>query len=172
MSVKFLKSNGFFGYRVRREIEGKTHQHYFSLKKNGKRLVGKERELVKKEAELLDQKLSEMQVRLKKESDQTIVDEAGARRKILYRFNKRKDGSKHPVFRVATTSRLFGKVMSTSVSIAIHGRIGAWKKAVDHYCFHKEIDPSDKAYRDLIALCPGPDEVSEKIIKPRLLKRQ
>ena len=40
MSVELLDNPRFFGFRVRRQIEGKTYQEYFSLKASGKRLRG------------------------------------------------------------------------------------------------------------------------------------
>ena len=37
MSVELLDTTRFHGFRVRRQIAGKTFQEYFSLKKDGKR---------------------------------------------------------------------------------------------------------------------------------------
>ena len=37
MSVKLLDNDAFYGYRVRRTVDAKLYQEYFSLKKNGKR---------------------------------------------------------------------------------------------------------------------------------------
>ena len=36
MSVELLDTPRFHGYRVRRQINGKTYQEYFSLKQDGK----------------------------------------------------------------------------------------------------------------------------------------
>ena len=47
MSVELLDNPRFFGFRVRRQIDGKTYQEYFSLKANGKRMRGAARAEVK-----------------------------------------------------------------------------------------------------------------------------
>ena len=47
MSVELLDNPRFFGFRVRRQIEGKTYQEYFSLKENSKRMRGAKRAEVK-----------------------------------------------------------------------------------------------------------------------------
>ena len=43
MSVELLDTPRFHGYRVRRQINGKTYQEYFSLKEDGKRIRGSKR---------------------------------------------------------------------------------------------------------------------------------
>jgi hypothetical protein len=40
MSVELLDTPRFHGYRVRRQIDGKTYQEYFSLKADGRRIRG------------------------------------------------------------------------------------------------------------------------------------
>ena len=40
MSVELLDNPRFYGFRVRRQIDGKTYQEYFSLKENSKRMRG------------------------------------------------------------------------------------------------------------------------------------
>ena len=54
MSVELLDTTRFHGFRVRRQIAGKTFQEYFSLKENGKRLRGAPRAAVKEQAETRD----------------------------------------------------------------------------------------------------------------------
>ena len=51
MSVELLDTPRFHGFRVRRQIAGKTFQEYFSLKENGKRIRGARRAEIKAEAE-------------------------------------------------------------------------------------------------------------------------
>jgi hypothetical protein len=58
MSVELLDTPRFFGYRVRRQIGGKTYQEYFSLKDEGKRLRGDRRSLVKAQADARDAELA------------------------------------------------------------------------------------------------------------------
>ena len=50
MSVKLLDNEAFYGYRVRRTVNGKLYQEYFSLKKGGKRMGPKLRKLAQAEA--------------------------------------------------------------------------------------------------------------------------
>ena len=54
MSVELLDNPSFFGFRVRRQIDGKTYQEYFSLKANGKRMRGAARAEVKAAADARD----------------------------------------------------------------------------------------------------------------------
>ena len=61
MSVELLDTPRFFGYRVRRQIQGRTYQEYFSLKENGKRLRGEKRARVKAAAEARDDELARRQ---------------------------------------------------------------------------------------------------------------
>lgn len=46
VSVKLLDNDAFYGYRVRRSVDGKLYQEYFSLKREGKRLSGRARQEV------------------------------------------------------------------------------------------------------------------------------
>ena len=68
MSVELLDTSRFHGFRVRRQIAGKTYQEYFSLKENGKRVRGAARAAVKAEAEARDAVLEKMQAKAKAEA--------------------------------------------------------------------------------------------------------
>ena len=57
MSVKLLDNEAFYGYRVRRTVDGKLYQEYFSLKKNGKRMGLRLHKQVEKQAIARDQGL-------------------------------------------------------------------------------------------------------------------
>ena len=58
MSLELLDSPRFYGDRVRRQVEGKTYQEYFSLKENSKRLRGASEGLKRKAiAEARDEEL-------------------------------------------------------------------------------------------------------------------
>ena len=59
MSVELLDTTRFHGFRVRRQITGKTFQEYFSLKANGKKIRGAERAKVKAKAASLLASLAE-----------------------------------------------------------------------------------------------------------------
>ena len=57
MSVELLDNPRFYGFRVRRQIDGKTYQEYFSLKENSKRLRGAKKAEVKTLADARDAEL-------------------------------------------------------------------------------------------------------------------
>ena len=46
-------------------------------------------------------------------------------------------------------SRVRGKIVNTTVSIAKHGRVEAWARAVDFYCEHKRIGKRRIVYIDI-----------------------
>lgn len=162
MSVELLDNPRFHGFRVRRQIEGKTYQEYFSLKENGKRLRGARRAEVKEVAVKRDAELAQVQAKSKEQADREInLDEAGQVKGILCRLKKEKSGSMTPVFQVGIMSRVTGKIVNTTVSINKHGIEGAWNKAVDFYCQHKNISKRTKVYKDLIARCPKKAKVNK-----------
>ncbi len=165
MSVELLDNPRFHGFRVRRQIDGKTYQEYFSLKENGKRLRGARRAAVKEIAEARDAELAKLQQKSKEKADREIqLDDSGQVKGILCRLKREKSGSMTPVFQVGIMSRETGKIVNTTVSINKHGIEGAWEKAVDFYCKHKQINKRAKIYKDLIAMCPKKARVT-KLLK-------
>ena len=68
MSVELLDTTRFHGFRVRRQIAGKTYQEYFSLKKDGKCMRGAARAAVKQQAEDRDAVLQKLQTKAKAEA--------------------------------------------------------------------------------------------------------
>ena len=162
MSVELLDNPRFHGFRVRRQIEGKTYQEYFSLKANGKRLRGEKRAAVKDVAEKRDAELAAIQQKSKDKADKEIqLDETGQVKGILCRSKKEKSGTMTPVFQVGIMSRVTNKIVNTTVSINKHGIPGAWERAVDFYCEHKNISKRTKIYKDLIARCPKKAQVTK-----------
>lgn len=165
MSVELLDNPRFHGFRVRRQIDGKTYQEYFSLKANGKRLRGAKRAEVKSVADKRDEELATIQQRSRDKADKEIqLDAAGQVKGILCRLKKEKSGTMTPVFQVGIMSRETGKIVNTTVSINRHGIEGAWTRAVDFYCRHKQISKRTKIYKDLIAMCPKKAQVN-KLLK-------
>ena len=161
MSVELLDNPRFHGFRVRRQIDGKTFQEYFSLKENGKRLRGAKRAAVKEVAEKRDAELAAMQQKSKDKADKEIsVDGSGQVKGILCREKKEKSGTMTPVFQVGIMSRVTGKIVNTTVSINKHGIPGAWERAVDFYCKHKNISKRSNVYKNLIARCPKKAQVT------------
>ena len=162
MSVELLDNPRFHGFRVRRQIDGKTYQEYFSLKENGKRLRGAKRAEVKETAEKRDAQLASIQQKNKDKADKEIqLDDSGQVKGILCREKKEKSGTMTPVFQVGIMSRVTKKIVNTTVSINRHGIPGAWERAVAFYCEHKGINKRSKVYKDLIARCPKKAQVTK-----------
>lgn len=165
MSVELLDTPRFFGYRVRRQIQGKTYQEYFSLKEDGKRLRGERRSAVKAEAEARDEELSRQQETLQhKRAKEIRVDGNGQVRGILCRLKAEKSGNKTPVFQIGVMSLLENRIVNTTVSINRFGIDEAWQRAVEFYAKHKKISKRSSAYRALVAARPGPAQV-ERLLK-------
>lgn len=160
MSVELLDSPRFHGYRVRRQIHGKTYQEYFPLKHNGKRLRGERRARVKAQAEARDAELGAQQAALQhKRAREVRVDQSGQVRGILCRLKAEKSGNLTPVFQIGMMSLLEDRIVNTTVSINKFGIEEAWHRAVDFYARHKKISRRSGAYKALLAARPGPDQV-------------
>lgn len=156
MSVELLDTTRFHGFRVRRQIAGKTYQEYFSLKKDGKRLRGPARSKVKAEAEKRDEQLEKLQDKAKAEAARTaLFDKDGKVRGILFRMKTEKSGTRTPVFQIGIMSAKADKIVNTTVSINLHGLKGAWEKAVDFYCEHKKISKRSPLYKQLLKAQPS-----------------
>lgn len=157
MTVELLDSPRFHGFRVRRQISGKTYQEYFPLKADGVRLRGARREAVRKQAEARDAELAGEQQSARNVAARTIhVDAQGRVRGILYRLKTEKSGRRTPVFQIGIMSSRDERIVNTTVSISRHGLAEAWQRAVDFYAEHKQIHKRAKAYRDLLAARPTP----------------
>ena len=160
MSVELLDTSRFHGYRVRRQIEGKTYQEYFSLKPNGKRLRGQQRTAVQALAQARDDELRELQQKLRGKSARAVhIAGKGQVRGILCRLKAEKNGSKTPVFQVGLMSVVKGKIVNTTVSINKFGVEAAWQRAVDYFATHKGISRRSRAYRELLAAQPSAAQV-------------
>ena len=160
MSVELLDSPRFHGYRVRRQIGGKTYQEYFPLKKDGRRLNGASRAAVKQQAETRDEELEGMQAATRdKAARQIHIAEDGQVKGILCRLKAEKSGSHTPVFQIGVSSQLSGKIVNTTVSINKFGTHEAWRRAVEFYVHHKQISKRSRAYRQLLEAEPTPVEV-------------
>lgn len=171
MSVELLDTTRFHGFRVRRQIAGKTYQEYFSLKKDGKRLRGADRAKVKAAAEKRDAQLEKMQAKAKVEAARTaLFDKDGKVRGILFRMKTEKSGTRTPVFQIGIMSDKAGKIVNTTVSINLHGLKGAWEKAVDFYCEHKRISKRSDLYRKLLRAQPSNKQL-EAMKRKRRRKR-
>ncbi|MEY3042666.1 MAG: hypothetical protein RLZZ174_1748 [Pseudomonadota bacterium] len=172
MSVELLNSPRFYGYRVRRQIDGRTFQEYFSLKKDGKRIRGPERAALKVQAEERDQELKALQQKSREGlARRRAVDEKGRVRGVLFRLKQEKSGTQTPVFQVGIHSFVEQRIVNTTVSISRHGLTGAWRRAIDFYALHKKIGPRSKAYKSLLDACPS-EGALKKLLKEGASKRQ
>lgn len=155
MSVELLDTARFHGFRVRRQIAGKTFQEYFSLKKDGKRLRGAARADIKAKAEARDAQLARQQIKARKEAAQAnVLDRKGKVRGIIFRMKTEKSGTRTPVFQIGIMSTKLDKIVNTTVSINLHGLKGAWQKAVEFYCEHKKIRRNSPLFKKLLQAQP------------------
>jgi hypothetical protein len=140
LSIKLLDNEAFYGYRVRRTVNGRLYQEYFSLKRNGKRMGPTLRKQVESEANARDIALAELQQRSKRElKAERCFTGDGLVRGISYLLKTEKSGTVTPIFQVGIASELKEKVVCTSFSLNAHGKQDAWHKAIDTYTKHKLI---------------------------------
>lgn len=169
MSVKLLDNEAFYGYRVRRTVDAKLFQEYFSLKKGGKRLNGTIKKKIEKEAVNRDDELAISQAKAKRANKAArCFNFNGSVRGISYLVKTEKSGTKTPIFQVGIASEADGKIICTSYSINAHGKDIAWKMAVDTFAKHKSIGRATKLYKELIAAMPA--RAVKKVAKKPLKK--
>lgn len=155
MSVKLLDNDAFYGYRVRRTVNGKLYQEYFSLKNQGKPLGPRLRKKVEVQANQRDAELAEEQVKVKKKLKSIRCFNAdGSVKGISYLLKTEKSGTVTPIFQIGIASELDNKIVCTSFSLNAHGKEQAWDKAVDAYAKHKLIRKNTKLYKSLLAGMP------------------
>lgn len=150
-----MDNEAFYGYRVRRTVNGKLYQEYFSLKKAGKKMGPRLQKQVEREANIRDQELLEQQQRVKKKLKPVrCFNNDGTVRGISYLMKTEKSGSVTPIFQVGIASELEEKIVCTSFSLNAHGKKQAWSKAVDAYARHKLISKNSKLYKNLVKAMP------------------
>lgn len=156
MSVKLLDNDAFYGYRVRRTVNGRLFQEYFSLKQDGERVQGRSKKLVEQAALRRDEELAQMQnkMREKLKSDRCFNSD-GSIRGISYLLKTEKSGAVTPIFQLGIASELEQKIVCTSFSLNAHGKEEAWRKAVDTYAKHKVIRKNTKLYKQLLQAKPS-----------------
>jgi len=162
MSVELLDTPRFHGFRVRRQIAGKTFQEYFSLKEDGKRIRGARRAEIKAQAEARDAELAAQQSQARDKAAREVhIDGEGRVRGILFRMKTEKSGTRTPVFQIGIMSTRDEKIVNTTVSITLHGLEGAWQKAVEFFADHKKISKRSKAWKELLAAQPSEAELKK-----------
>jgi hypothetical protein len=155
LSVKLIDNEAFYGFRVRRTVNGKLYQEYYSLKKNGKRLGVRATKEVEKEAQARDLVLMNEQIESKKQRKAELCfNNDGSVKGISYLVKTEKSGTKTPIFQIGIASELEKKIVCTSFSIYAHGKEEAWKKAVAAYAEHKMIRKGTKLYKQILAAMP------------------
>lgn len=151
MSVKLLDNAAFYGYRVRRSVNGKLYQEYFSLKSNGERVDARRRREIEKQAIARDDELRRQQLQQRQQRKiERCFNDDGSVRGITYTIKTEKSGTRTPIFQVGIVSSLDKRVICTSYSLNAHGREGAWLKAVETYVRHKQISKQSPLYRKLL----------------------
>ena len=155
LSVKLLDNEAFYGYRVRRTVNGKLYQEYFSLKKDGKRMGPRLRKQVENEAQQRDEVLAEEQKKVKQKlKAERCFNKDGSVKGISYLMKTEKSGTVTPIFQIGIASELEEKIVCTSFSVNAHGKEEAWRLAVDAYAKHKLISKKSKLYKELIGAMP------------------
>jgi len=155
VSVKLLDNDAFYGFRVRRTVNGKLYQEYFSLKKDGKRMGPRQRKAVEAQAQSRDEELIEEQKRVKKKlKAERCFNSDGTVKGISYLLKMEKSGTVTPIFQIGIASELEKKIVCTSFSLNAHGKEMAWRRAVDAYAKHKVIGKNTKLYKKLMSAIP------------------
>lgn len=146
---------------MRRTVDGKLYQEYFSLKakneKTGKtkRLAGKDKKAVEQVAIARDEELKTLQAKAKeKNKAQRCFREDGTVKGISFLKKKEKSGNVTPIFQVGIASDVDNKIVCTSFSVNSHGLKGAWERAVESYTHHKNIRKGTKLYKEIMASMP------------------
>lgn len=171
MSVKLIDNEAFYGFRVRRTVNGKLYQEYYSLKKDGKRLSQRATKLVEKEAGVRDEELRQEQIKSKeKRKAELCFHPDGAVKGISYLVKTEKSGTKTPIFQIGIASELESKIVCTSFSVNAHGKDEAWKKAVESYAEHKKIRKGTKLYKQLAGAMDKTMSKKKRTVKRRKKK--
>lgn len=167
MSVKLIDNEAFYGFRVRRTVDGRLYQEYFSLKRAGKRLGVRRTRAVERVAQARDDELRLEQEKCKrKRKAERCFHPDGRVKGISYLIKTEKSGTKTPIFQIGIASELERKIICTSYSINAHGLEQAWAKAVRAYARHKKISRSSDLYAQLMAAMPAVDLPEGAGIKP------
>jgi hypothetical protein len=155
VSVKLIDNEAFYGFRVRRTVDGKLHQEYYSLKKDGKRMNPADTKKVENSAKARDAELDSAQKKAKesRKAERCFHDD-GTVKGISFLQKKEKSGNITPIFQVGIASEVDGKIVCTSFSINAHGLHGAWEKAVESYAHHKNIKKGSKLYKEVETAMP------------------
>jgi len=156
MSVKLLDNEAFYGFRVRRTVDGKLYQEYFSLKDGGARVVGRTRKAIEQSALRRDQELAQLQTKMRERNKaERCFNVDGTVRGISYLLKTEKSGAVTPIFQLGIASDLEQKIVCTSFSLNAHGGEEAWRRAIETYAKHKVIRKNTKLYKQLLAAKPA-----------------
>lgn len=152
MSVKLLDNSAFYGFRVRRTVQGKVYQEYFSLKDAGRRVNEAAKQVVYEQALARDAELKTIQKETKLSMRGIKAFKADGSIKGISCLDKQeKSGNTTPIFQLGISSDINQKIVCTSVSINAYGEDEAWRRVVNLYCMHKQIDMHGEVYEKLLA---------------------
>ncbi len=173
MSVKLIDNEAFYGFRVRRTVNGKLYQEYFSLKKAGKRLGSRQTRAVERIAEARDEELRlEQEKSRQRRKAELCFHPDGSVKGISYLIKTEKSGTRTPIFQVGIASELDKRIICTSFSINAHGADLAWSKAIDTYARHKKISRGTKLYKKLAVSMPVVKEAPRTVKSAAANKRR
>ena len=173
MSVKLIDNEAFYGYRVRRTVDGKLYQEYLSLKKDGKRMGPTLRKKVEASAKKRDAELEaeQKQAKVARKAERCFHND-GTVKGISFLKKKEKSGNLTPIFQVGIASEIDDKIICTSFSVNAHGLEGAWDKAVVSYAKHKNIKKTTKLYKQIAAAMPKVDLSDVKAAAEKVAKKK
>ncbi len=155
MSVKLIDNEAFYGFRVRRTVNGQLYQEYFSLKKDGRRMKPRQMKIVGNQALAREEALQLEQINSKvKRKAELCFNGDGSVKGISYLLKREKSGNLTPIFQIGIASDIQQKIICTSFSLNAHGKNGAWQKAVETYAKHKSIRKNTKLYKKLMSSKP------------------
>lgn len=173
MSVKLLDNAAFYGFRVRRTVQGKVYQEYFSLKAGGDRVDETRKQEVYAEALARDEQLKQLQREAKASMKATMAFKSdGSIRGISCLDKQEKSGNVTPIFQLGISSEVTKKIVCTSVSISAYGEAEAWQRVVELYCKHKMISTNSDLFTKLLGAKDAtmlkktrPQEASTKTVR-------
>jgi len=157
MAVKLIDHDKFYGLRVRRTINRRLYQEYYSLKKDGTRISinSIEGKIIGGEASARDNVLELMQIKdkLRRKAELCFCSN-GKVRGINFLNKTEKSGTISPIFQMGIQSAIENRIVCTSTAIKTYGKRDAWLRIIDIYCKHKKINKRSKLYGKLLAAMP------------------
>ena len=155
MSVKLIDNDAFYGYRVRRTVDGQLRQVYLTLKKDGVRMNPKQKAKVLAKGKVLDQDLIDDQRQARIANKGNCFREDGSVKGISLYKRKERSGNITPLFVIQVRPEVGDKIVSSSFSCLKNGYEGAWLLAVNRFAEYKEIHKNSNLYKTILGKMPS-----------------